>query len=159
MGGIVIRYTATIFVEPKPLTESEYMQIRDFLRDNPYKQIFRQENTDGMYNNYYWTMGVAAGILLLYAIVKYFFGELLLMDWIALVAGITFFGSMYKLYLESSSYSAYEKNRDAYFLRMKFAIMTSLNFSEFNKYFYTIFSRHFDSDYAIWKKRYFKKQL
>ena len=78
---------------------------------------------------------------------------------IALISGFTLFGSCYKFYLESSSYSKYEKDRDEYFLRMKFAIIHSLNFSEFNKYFYTIFSRHFDEDYAAWKKLYFKRRL
>jgi len=159
MGGIVIQYTATTFVEPEPLTESEYNQLKDFLKDNPYQIIFSQENNVGMYNNYFWTMVVAACVLLLCFFVNYFFGELLVTDWIGLIAGITFFGSLYKYFLESSSYSKYEKIRDAYFLRMKFAIITSQNFNEFNKYFYTIFSRHFDNDYAVWKKRYFKKQL
>ena len=61
MSGIVIQYTASIFIEPKPLTETKYSQIKDLLKDDQYTSIFTQENTDGMYDSYYWTMSIAAG--------------------------------------------------------------------------------------------------
>ena len=159
MGGIVIEYTATSFAEPKPLAEIQYNQLKELLKENPYKAIFQQENTDGMYNSHYWIMAISACIVVVYIILNYFFGELVFMEWIALISGIAFFGGIYRFYLESSSYSNYEKDRDEYFLRMKFEIIRSLNFNEFNKYFYTIFSKHFDAEYAAWRKAYLKKRL
>lgn len=157
MSGI-IQYTATIFQEPKPIAENLYQNLKPILHSNPYYNIVENESFTSKFSRYITMIIIGViGVALSYTL-KLIFGNAVetLFDWISIPSGIILFGGFIYLFLEGFSYSSYLQKSDAYFLRMKYAILKSNSFFEFNEIFYSIFSSDYDSDFKKWKKQYYK---
>ena len=158
MGGI-INYTATIFKEPNPINENLYKAFKESLDNNQYYSIVKNENFYSKFKRHFNMIIIGISGIALSYVLKLIFGDSIdtLFDWISIPSVILLFLGFIFLLLEGSSYSDYLNKSNAYFLRMKYAILKSSSYFEFNEIFYTIFSYDYDADFKKWKKEYFKQ--
>ena len=158
MGGI-ITYTATSFNEPNPLKKETYSYFKKIFAYDRYAETVENE---GFYSKFRRHINMiiigAVGVLISLAINAIFRDKAeTLCEWVSLLSGLLLFVGLIYLILEGLSYSDYLRKSDAYFLRMKYAIIKSEDFDNFNKIFYSIFSADYDLDFKKWRKDYYKQ--
>jgi hypothetical protein len=156
MGG-TIQYSATVFQEPRPISEFTYETLKDSVRNNQYFDIAENESFYSKFSRHFKMILIGVSAIVMAYILKLIFGDKVetLFDWLSIPGGILLFIGLLYLFLEGISYSEYLQKSDAYFLRMKYALLKSNSYHEFNEIFYTIFSKDYDSDFKKWKKEYF----
>lgn len=152
-----IEYTSVSFVEPEGLALNQFEKFEKILAHDPY---FRIDNIDessyarfkkDLFIILYSFIGIVVFLLV---------GSILSWEKISIGVGalstIVLLSTAYKCSLQSSSYNKYLQEKNYYYLRMKFCILISENFSEYYFNFYDNHSDEFYKDFKQWKSKHGK---
>lgn len=135
-------YTTTQFNKPQPIMESQYHELKRQILSNPNFEIMLEEESFFEYfKGNFITIGIGfIGGFILFTIADKFDGTYLLFPFMFAAFFMFFFMGVlgiFRLFLESSSYTKSENQKKDYFRQMKIAIEQTEEYDDFVKLFYS----------------------
>jgi hypothetical protein len=134
-----IKYTVTSFVEPLPLSQAQYNDLKVKIENDPSFKISPNESFTDHFSGMFIQLGIGfGGGFLLVMIGGPFDGSPLLAIFMlpAMILIVGSFILLFKFFSEAPSYARYAMKSRNYFEKMKVAISQSESYYDFYKIFY-----------------------